>query len=355
MRRLTNEQLLSELRRRPGLIPVDIDTRTRRLHWLDLETYHVYEGFFHRGIERFEQLKQLRGGLPSHLRFVTDLSVLGDGQILTDSIYPTGFIFHAGRCGSTLLARILARDRRHLVVGESAAHNQVLLCLTNNGSVKLTPTVENKTVYRNLVLAMSRRRLPSHHAHFIKFTSFNILFFEFIRSVFPDVPAIFLYRKPAEVLASYTARPPGWFDSNQQALRRLLAKATAEECAEEDIFASPANAVAAYFAAGLRAGESGTRCLNYDELTPGNLAAILKVLNLSPTVEQLTAMQSQFRFDSKADNRTAEFVRRRRLDVAPHVECSARDRLKHLYDQLAQSELNVIRAGSAPKAADNEA
>jgi hypothetical protein len=355
MRRLTNEELLTELRRRPGLIPVDIDTRTNLLEWLELGTYHPYEAFFHRGIERYEQLKQLRGTSPSQLRFVSDISVLNDGQIVTESIYPSGFIFHAGRCGSTLLARILARDRRHLVISESAAHNQVWLFLTNNGKMNLTATEENKTVYRNLVLAMSRRRLPSHQAHFIKFTSFNVLFFDFIRTVFPDVPAVFIYRRPADVLASYTARPPGWFGSNHQALRRLLAKAGAEQCAQEDAFTSPADVVSAFFAAGLRAGESGARYLNYDELTSSNLPAILKVLNLSPTVEQLTAMQSQFRFDSKADNRAAEFVRRVRLDVAPVADGSARKRLKLLYDQLARSESNVIEAGLLAEAAENEA
>ena len=342
MQPLTIDQLLFELDRRSGLIPSAFDIGGRKLVWIDLETYHPYEGFLHRAIDRFAALKQSRRSPTSIVEFVTDSAVLRDRRILADSIYPTGFIFHAGRCGSTLLTRILARDRRHLVIGEAAAHNQVWLELTNSGEVALTATEENKQVYKHLLLAMGRKRLPGYEAHFIKFTSFNILFFNFISSVFPDVPAIFLYRKPLDILASYAKAPPGWFASNQETLRLLLAKTTLDGREAGDPFGSPANAVTAFFTAGLRAGESGARYLNYPELKPANLPAILRALNVSITMNQLTTMQSQFRFDSKVDHRATAFVAGAKPQDTPAIEGPLGDRLKRLYDQLVRSGFNVV-------------
>ena len=344
MRHLTLDQLLFELDRRSGLIPTAFDIGRRKLVWIDLEAYHLYEGFFHRALDSFAALKQSRPTPASVAEFVTDSDVLSDRRVVTDSIYPTGLIFHPGRCGSTLLARILARDRRHLVIGEAAAHNQVWLALTNNGEVTLTTSEENQQVYKHLVLAMGRKRLLGHEAHFIKFTSFNILFFDFIRSVFPDVPAIFLYREPVDILASYAKKPPGWFNSNQEPLRRLLAKATLDVGEAQDAFGSAANAVVAFFTAGLRAAENGARYLNYTKLNPDNLPVIMNALNVSLTVNQLTTMQSQFKFDSKVDHRATRFAGSRVQDTLA-IEERSRDRLRRLYDQLVRSDFNVAPPG----------
>lgn len=345
MRHLTTDQLLSELARRPGLVPTEFNSGGRKLRWIDLETYHPYEGFFHRAIARFAMIKHSTRGAASVAEFVTDIDVLRDSRILTDSISPTGFIFHAGRCGSTLLTRILARDRRHLVIGEAAAHNQVWLELTKNGTVALAATEENKQVYKRLVLAMGRKRLLGHEAHFIKFTSFNILFFDFIHSVFPEVPSIFLYREPGAILASYVKKPPGWLASNQQAFRELLAKAALVGDEVEEALEAPANAVAAFFDAGLRAGQNGASYLNYTQLNPANLPAILKTLNVCTTNKQLTTMESQFRFEAKVDHRPIGFVAVAHPPETAPLEGRWARRLNDLYDRLVQSDRNV---GAAP-------
>lgn len=340
MRYLTKEQLLLELRRRPGLVPVAIEIQRRQLEWLDLETYHFYEGFFHKGIDNFAALKRARTGRLVE-SFITSVDVLDDQQILVDSIYPSGFIFHAGRCGSTLLTRILARDRRHLVIGEAPAHNQVWLELTNNGEVALRATEKNKQVYKHLLLAMGRKRLPVHEAHFIKFTSFNILFFNFIRDVFPDVPALFLYREPLDILASYEKNPPGWFASKQEPFRRFLTKIAMDGGEPKAGCDSAAAAVTAFFVAGLRAGESGARYLHYTELSSAKLPSILRALNVSSTKSQLSAMQSQFGYDSKVDHRATRFVANAQPPDTPAIEERSREILEQLYDQLVQSDSNV--------------
>ena len=209
MQHLTTNQLLFELDRRAGLIPTVFERGTSKLLWIDLETYHPYEGFFHHAVARFAALKQSRHGSASIAEFVTDSNVLADSRILTDPIYPSGFIFHAGRCGSTLLARILARDRRHLVFGEAAAHNQVWLELTNNGAVAPEITEENKQIYKHLILAMGRRRLPNTRrtsSSSLRSTSCSSLSFA---PFFQTCRRSFSIASPIDVLASYDEKPSG--------------------------------------------------------------------------------------------------------------------------------------------------
>jgi len=111
-------------------------------------------------------------------------------------------IFNTGRCGSTLLAKVLARSRKNLVLSEAAPHNEVWQCLSEGP--------EGMTLYRNLLLAMGRTRGTNCEAHIIKFTSVSMVHFDFIRAAFPGVPALFLFREPRAVLSSYARRSFPW-------------------------------------------------------------------------------------------------------------------------------------------------
>ena len=93
---------------------------------MDLDGYHCYEGFFHQSLVSY--LSLLKANPPYRVR--TPVNILSDVQI-PDAIHPTAFIFHAGRCGSTLLAKVLARSRANLVLSEVAAHNEVWRSLPN--------------------------------------------------------------------------------------------------------------------------------------------------------------------------------------------------------------------------------
>lgn len=345
MRYLTIEQLLSELEHRPGLVPIDVDATRRHLVWFDFDTYHFYEGFFHKSLDRFIAIKKSRPTSSAVVTFVTDLNVLRDPRIITDSIYPNAFIFHAGRCGSTLLARVLAGNRRHLVISEAPTHNQIWLTLVGADSKRPEATEENKQIYKRLILAVGRRRLPEHHLHFIKFTSFNILFFEFIRSVFPDVPAIFLYREPGPILDSFVRNPPGWLTSKDETMAKLLT-GIQENKIDPRSEVTAARVLTEFFEAGLRAESAGTRLLNYSALSPQNLPAILDALGIQgigTTAQLLARMRNQFQFSSREEHRLAVFVppslaEPRNLHIEPHLMQS----LEKLYDDLRRCESNVV-------------
>lgn len=267
---LANNDLLNELRLRKGLIPVSIDPEKQTLTWADFGMYHFYEGFFRKSMNIYESLKA------DIMLFTTGLDILEDDRITSDFIYPSGFIFHAGHCRSTALSKSLARSRKNLVLSEATPLSQILPIL-NAGTELLTN--KNKQIYRNLTLAMCRYRVPTHIRCFIKFTSHNIHSFDLIHSVFPTVPAIFLSRNSAEIVASFRRQLPAWFregDDLEEKVKGFLSKA-------ESI--------------------PQGRLLQIDHLavTAENLQQLLSSFNIHPDETELILMKSQFGYDSKVE------------------------------------------------------
>lgn len=106
-----------------------------------------------------------------------------------ESLEPSGFIFHMSRCGSTLVAQMLAARDDCVVVSEAPP----LDAAAQLGSVP---------ALRAMVAALGRRRMPSGRHYVLKLDSWHSLALPLFRAAFPETPWIFLYRDPAEVLAS---------------------------------------------------------------------------------------------------------------------------------------------------------
>ena len=269
---LTAGELDVELSKRPGLIPVAIANDSAQILWLDLDAYHAHEGFFHQSIAAYTALCKT-----TPRRFFTAFDVLGSIRV-PDTLRPTGFIFHAGRCGSTLLVKILARSRGNLVFSEAAPHNQIWRALPPDRAARLA-------TYRNLITAMGRRRLESYRAHIVKFTSFNIMQIESIRAAFPGVPALFLFRDPAAAMDSFARNPPGWLGRDVgfgQPWRQM-------EPALEGFLRAASLTIDRNF-----------RCLDYSSLSPEFLPSILDFLGVRPTAQEFRAMLSEFHRDAKS-------------------------------------------------------
>lgn len=344
MRHLDSAQLMEALQRYPGLIPVDLDVDQQRLVWMDLQQYHCYEGFFHRALGMFTALTQARSRAAPVELCTSDIQVLQSAAVLRDPIYPTGFIFHAGRCGSTLLTKVLARSRHHLVFGEAAPHNHIWSLLTDHGQLPREHNAASGQLYKHLVLAMGRRRLVTHQAHFIKFTSFNMLFFDFIQGVFPDVPALFLYRHPADILASMSTHPPAWLSTPPAFLRAVMADLPVTETGVPEPLACAVHTVQHIFSAALRAGAHGLRYLPYAALTPANLPMILQAFHVQTPRDQLLLMQSQFSYDAKMDDRLRPFSvnRKAQQSATTGVSCArVSSKLQRLYEQLTEADGNL--------------
>ncbi len=178
---------------------------------------------------------------------------------------PVGLVLHLSRCGSTLLMQALAHAGCVAPISEATPVNQLL-------ARDDLPEQERACLLRGLIRALGSHEdasggLPS----LVKLTSWNVLFLDIIRIAFPDVPWLFLYREPLDVMASHERRPARWLTDDRffttltrvDRLPSLAALDWEERCAVT---------LAAYGQAALDASPAPINLLNYEQL-PAALAA----------------------------------------------------------------------------------
>lgn len=302
------DEAVDRIRATPGLVPVAIDPESEtggsgKVLWADIGDHPFREWQFMYTIQSLAQASAIGDA------FMTDFAILQDDRILADPIEPEGFMFHISRCGSTLSAKALARSPRHVVINQGGPLQRGFWAtITKDWTQDAEPSAENLKAFRNLVLAMTRRRSPEQAHAFVKFISWNTLYMDFAMRAFPDVPAIFLYRNPVEVIASVLRETSAvlWAKGRRQAgfLTGLDWQTTAEMDAVEYL--------ALIFARYLKLAEEASgriAHINYTEINPANFPAMLsRGLNFHPDAEEMALMLEQFQFHSKDDSDKKQFT-----------------------------------------------
>ena len=209
----------------------------------------------------FEDSARYAGFMPFNwlMRVRTGLRELVAGAEGEDALAPTGFIFHTSRCGSTLLARMLMAADHHCVLSEPAPLDAVVQWAQASGA----PLEEQVTALRAVVAALGRRRSPNTTRYFIKLDSWHILSMPLFRAAFPEVPWVFLYRDPVEILVSHREVP------GMQAVPGALLNHVAGIAGGESMLpdAYLAQVLAAYCRAALAALDlGGGLAINYRDL-----------------------------------------------------------------------------------------
>lgn len=120
-----------------------------------------------------------------------------------DVTEPSGFIFHMSRCGSTLAGRMLMAVPGHAVASEPEPLDAVIQWATLSGATH----DEQVAALRAIVAALGRVRAAGQRRFFVKLDAWHALVLPLFRAAFPDVPWIFLYRDPVEVIMSHQAEP----------------------------------------------------------------------------------------------------------------------------------------------------
>ena len=115
-----------------------------------------------------------------------------------------GLIFHISRCGSTLLARMLAAIPRHLVASEPQILDDLLRL-----EFPASPITDNERIsfLRGAVNALSQPPAGGAERLFIKLDCWHLFSLPLLQRAFPEAPRIFVYRDPLEVLVSLMRRP----------------------------------------------------------------------------------------------------------------------------------------------------
>jgi hypothetical protein len=130
---------------------------------------------------------------------------------LSPGVAPAGFIFHMSRCGSTLIAQMLARLSHTIVLSEPQPFDALLRLRRRMDSDE-----QLAEWLRGLMGVLGRPRLGERRL-FVKFHAWHVLELPFIARVFPNVPWIFVFREPRAVLRLQAANPgaevvPGTID-----------------------------------------------------------------------------------------------------------------------------------------------
>lgn len=143
--------------------------------------------------------------LPFNLAFRrrTGIDVLLDRHARNPGIAPTAFVLHASRCGSTLLAQVLARFDSHIVLSEPPPLDVLLRAHYRPEGID----PHQPAWIAALLSAWGQCRSGKERALVVKLDAWNIFEMPLLRRAFPDTPWIFLYRDPLEIVTSHLAAP----------------------------------------------------------------------------------------------------------------------------------------------------
>jgi hypothetical protein len=137
-------------------------------------------------------------------RHQTTMAVLSEWRQTSPGLDPSGFIFHVSRCGSTVISGLLATMEGNVVVSEAGPIDALARAHHRAPGASL----EQRIAWLQwMVSALGQRRSGNEDRYFIKFDALSTLQFELLQQAFPDVPWIFVYRDPVEVLVAMMEMP----------------------------------------------------------------------------------------------------------------------------------------------------
>ena len=165
-----------------------------RVDWCWFGDTRLHQSFLRDAVEA-----ALRLPFNQVFRRETPLTTLMDWQELSPGLLPSAFIFHASRCGSTLISQMLAQLENHCVISEPPP----LDALLRSG----LPVAERRAAIQGLLSAYGQRRLGVEQRLVIKLDAWNIAELPLLRESFPETPWLFLYRDPLEIAVSHLRRP----------------------------------------------------------------------------------------------------------------------------------------------------
>ena len=298
------EDALARISSVPGLVPVAIDPGTGgRVLWADLGDHPFREWQF------LFTVKHLAEAGAIGEAFNTDIAILKDDRVVNGGLIPSGFVFHISRCGSTLVAKALARSPAHVVITQGGPLQRGFWAyLTDDWRKPLEPTGDALRMFRNLVEAMTRPRRSDQAVAFVKFISWNILYADFVAAAYPHVPSLFLYREPVEVIASVMNETTAVLHAKGTREAAFLTGASMEETDDMTDAEYLAECYARYFEEAGATSTTHLSWLNYTDLKAERFADIVtRGLGFKPPPDVLADMLEQFRFHSKDDSDSTDF------------------------------------------------
>jgi len=256
------------------------------IDWCDMSGERFSDPFFDQTVARLTKGAEGRSIVRSPLGALIEL----DGE---PSLDPCGLIFHMGRCGSTLVTRLLGLVPGVLAVREPRPINNLL-----DVDPALVDQSMQVQVLRALIRALGRVRFGDERRFVLKLSSWNIRKASLFRLAFPGVPMVWVQRRPVEVLASMFKEPPGWLAlSNHPAKAAQLFGLDPTAIARKDGFEFAAQLLASMLDA---AADTDACVIDYDDL-PGAVPDIVAPLfGIDCNAADRAAMEIQARYHAKS-------------------------------------------------------
>lgn len=292
--------------------------------WLNTKDLPFSEPFFH------ETINKIKSNLSGQwLNSVSDLEMLKIWAEDMEAIAPTAFIFHVSRCGSTLLTQLLSTDEQNIVLSEVPFFDSLLRTpYQQTGISKQEAGILLKAAFK----FYGQKRNGNEKHLYVKLDSWHINFYKELRSLFPGVPFIMLYRKPNEVLDSHRKL------RGMQAVPTVIEPAifgfTAEDISVNNLDVYLAKVLTCYFEKFLEMEEGDPLCilLNYNEGVMCMLDKIAAFTGVGFDEMQLANMKERSKFHSKFPGQV--FNEEKGKDIPSFLE-----KAMDLYQQVEQKRL----------------
>jgi hypothetical protein len=224
------------------------------------------------------------------LRYRMTLGDLVARAARAPSLRPNGFIFHMSRCGSTLVSQMLASLPHNVVISEAAP-------------IDATVQIGQVETLAAMVAAFGRKRSGNERGYFLKLDCWHALALPLFRRAFPEVPWVFLYRDPVEVLVSQV-RQRGTQMVPEIVRPSLYGLGDIGGIPDEDYCARVLEKICS--AASANMDDGGGLPVNYSELPQAVWTKILPHFGVTPNESDDQAMRRAARQDAKAPR--SEFV-----------------------------------------------
>jgi len=303
------------------------------IDWCHLGEARFTEPFFDQTIIRRRTLRQQR---------TSSATVLDQLQTMQPGVRPTGFIFHASRCGSTLVARMLGSLPCNLVLSEPAVLNTAITATRPHSGVHADLTIgEHAQLVRNLISAMAQPRHGDERHCFIKFAATAIRDLPVIQHAFPDIPWVYIYREPLEIMASYlrfggSTLPPGVANAD-------LVEGNPSELAALSAAEFWARVVDANFAAALHHHQPDrSLLLNYSQLPEATVEHLPAFFGITFSEDELQSMR-------EGASQNSKHPEQRFTSDSEHKRQAMSEEVRALVEELVMphhQQLEVLRTAS---------
>jgi hypothetical protein len=185
-------------------IPISVQWQQTEplIDWCYLGERRFTESFFDVTIEDC-----LRHPFNLLFRQLTTIDVLEECHGIRPGLYPTGFIFHLSRCGSTLVSQMLAKLPQNIMISEAPPLDWMIRANIHHPEIT---DKEHIAWIQWMISALGQKRNQESQHCFIKFDAWHTFYLDLIGRAFPNVPWIFLYRNPIEVMVSHNKQRGIW-------------------------------------------------------------------------------------------------------------------------------------------------